>query len=80
MFEVGKVFKKNGKDYCVLDILDYNYKKYLLLSEKGEKISFDFYEITMPDNNNYELVMVNDANLNNSLFELFENRNSKGEI
>ena len=75
MFKVGQVFNKNGKDYCVIDIINYMDKTFLLLSEQDDKISFFFYDVILL-NNNYKLLKVKNQSLINELYSLYEERNS----
>lgn len=64
--------KKNDYIYCVIDILDFNMKKYVLFSvesddEEDNELDYLFYEI-VKNNSNYELNLVTDENINYELF------------
>ncbi len=75
MFKEGQVFKKNGINYCVIDILHLDNEMYLLLAEQLETISYVFYKVKIVNNNSYDLTVVDDELLNSKLFEMFENKN-----
>lgn len=67
MLEVGQVFNKNDKVFCVLDIIDFNMKKYALFSVESDKLDYVFYEV-IANEDGYNLNVVND---NKIIFELF---------
>ena len=71
MLEVGHILKKNGRTFCVLDILEFNMKKYVLFSVEDTKLEFLFYEI-LPSSDGYHLNLVKDDELEFKLFELVE--------
>jgi len=79
MFEVGQVFKKNGIEYCVVDILQCDNKDYLLISNAANKIDFEFFEVRRPDDNHYELLTIHNDAINNKLFDIFYNKMRKEE-
>ena len=72
MLEVGHVFSKNGYTLCILNVLDYNEKKYVFVAAEKEKIEYLFYEIIFTDVG-YKLVEVLDEPTMFALFELVEN-------
>ncbi len=71
MLEVGQIYKKNGYTYCLIDIINYENKKYGLFSLESNKIAYIFYEI-FETNNGYSLKRVNDEQLNFKLLEIIE--------
>ena len=79
MFEVGHVFKRNGIDYCVIDIIKYNNKEYLLLSNNVGGIDYDFYLLSKPNDSQLRLSKVTDEKLELQLMNLFYDRMGKGE-
>lgn len=73
MIEVGQIFQRKGYSLCVLDILDYNQKKYALFSVEREKVEYKFYEI-MFDNAGYHLEQITDTEVENALFSIVDNK------
>lgn len=76
MLEVGQIFRKNDQIYCVIDVLDFNMKKYVLFSvesdgEEENELDYSFYEI-VKNNSNFELSLVMDENINYELFKIVE--------
>ena len=72
MIEVGHIFTRDNIKFCVVDILDYNSKKYGLVSvENNTGLKFDFYEITQNDDG-CKLNKVYDDELILDLMELVE--------
>ena len=76
MLEIGQIFNKNGVEYCLLDILILDDKKYALFSLETDKLSFSFYEI-IENETDYDLKFIDDQQLNFHLLELYE---EKGEV
>ena len=76
MLEVGHEFERNGINYCVVDIVDYENKSYCLLSieKENEKISFAFYEYKVEMNGDFTLDSVEDEELISKLFDIFEEK------
>lgn len=72
--EIGHIFEKNGITYCVLDILDYEGKKYILFSIEDDKLDYLFYEVEYA-NHEYILNLLTDELLINKLFEIVEGKN-----
>ena len=64
--EVGQIFNKNGKEYCVLELLSFNNKEYVLFSVESTKLDYLFYEI-ISQHDDYRLNLVTD---NMELYEL----------
>ena len=78
-FKVGQVFKKLGKVYCVLDVINYNEKTYVLFSvETGRKFYFDIYEI-QEEIDSYNLLKVKEQELFNSIMYIFEKKEQQNE-
>lgn len=77
--EIGYEFLRNGKNYCLIDIVDLNSKQYALFSieESGHKMNFEFCEMTR-NSEGYFFDRVTDDNINNLLFEKME-RSAYGE-
>ncbi|MBR6516459.1 MAG: hypothetical protein IKT40_06340 [Bacilli bacterium] len=73
MIEIGQEFSRDGYSLCVLDIFDYNFKKYALMSIEREKVEYKFYEIIYI-NSTYRLAQVNDTTLEHQLFAVVEGR------
>lgn len=73
MLEIGQIFEKNNYEFCLIDIVNYENKKYGLFSLESNKLSYVFYEI-LESENSYNLLKVNDEQLNFKLLEIFENR------
>ena len=73
MFRIGQVFNKDGYDFCILDLIDYNGKKYALLSVEKEQIEYLFYEI-VHNEDGYELIHIYDNEIEFALFNIFENK------
>ena len=73
MFKIGQVFHKNGFDFCILDILEYESKQYLLCSVEKDKLEYIFYDVHY-ESGKYNLVQVLDQQLEFNLFELFEQK------
>lgn len=71
--EVGQVFNKFGMSFYVLDILDFNFKKYVLMAMEKEKTQYHFYEV-ISNGKDYKLKMVEDDLLEYNLFEVFEQK------
>ena len=74
MLEVGHEFKRNGTNFCVVDILNYKGKNYCFLSEerKNEKIDFNFYEYSFDCKGDSILQKVKDDNLISILIGLIK--------
>lgn len=78
-FVVGQVFNKNGNMYCVLDLITYNLKNYVLFSvESGKQFYFDIFEINTSFDR-YDLIKVNNQAIFNSVMEIFEMREKSNE-
>lgn len=75
MLQIGQVFNKNGLNLYVLDIIDYNFKKYVLFTLEDEELQYLFYEMEITKNG-CNLKMVEDNKLEFTLFNIFE---AKGE-
>lgn len=73
MLEIGQIFEKNGYEFCVLDIIDYNMKKYVLFSIEAEKVEYAFYEINFI-NDRYNLKKIDDNLVECTLFNIFETK------
>lgn len=73
MIEIGQEFMRDGYSLCILDIFDYNLKKYVLMSMEREKVEYKFYEIIYL-NGSYQLNQVNDHRLEHTLFAVVEGR------
>ena len=73
MLEVGQIYNKDGFQYCVLDFINYNNKRYVLLSRESEKITYIFFEL-FEFNDIFQLVEVKDEVMNNILLECFERK------
>ena len=73
MLEVGQIFIRGGIQLCVLDLIDYNSKKYALISAEDDKIEFLFYEM-IHENGKYNLNLVSDDELNCILLEKVEEK------
>ena len=71
MIEVGQIFNRNGYTLCVLDIIDYNFKKYALISVEREKVEYKFYEVIYA-NSNFHLEQVVDTSIEHALFSIVE--------
>lgn len=71
MLEVGKTFIRNGKTFCLIDLLNYNYEKYAVFSVEDKQISFMIYKVEESDND-YRLTQVTDDQLKFTLFEMIE--------
>lgn len=69
MFQIGQIFNKNGIEMCVVDIIEYNMKKYLLMSQENECIDYVFYEMQKSELG-YKLIKINDDELNYNLFNI----------
>ncbi len=72
MFQVGQIFKRDGYELCVLDIVNYNNKYYIFTSVEKEKIEFLFYEVEK-HNTSYALKKVSDDMLEAQLFSIVDN-------
>jgi hypothetical protein len=57
--------------YCVLDIIEFNSKNYVLFSVEGDKLEYLFYEI-ISNNNGYNLNLVNDDLIKYNLMNIIE--------
>ena len=73
MLSVGQIYNKNGKDFCVLDLIDYNTKKYVLMSAESDKIEFLFFTILQGDGF-IRLEQVVDKELEFTLFHIIETK------
>lgn len=73
MLEVGQIFNKNNATYCVLDLIDYDGKNYVLFSKESDKIAYIFYEI-LETIDGYNLVEVDDEKINFALLDIFERK------
>ena len=71
MLEIGQEFNKNGSRYCLLEILEYNLKKYVLFSVESEKIEYLFYEV-FQEGKNYNFSLVTDEETKFALYEQVE--------
>lgn len=71
MFKVGQIFNKEGKEFCLLEIINYNNCVYGFFSIEDKKLDYIFYEIKQTEMG-YNLNVVVDKNLNNILFSLVE--------
>ena len=76
MFEEGQIFNKDGDEYCVLDVLEYEGKTFVLFSIESGKVGFSFYQVDL-EGDNYNLVSVIDDNLNNILMNMYEEKNNE---
>lgn len=71
MFEVGQIFNRDGYEFCVLKIFDFNGKKYILFGVEKEKIEYMFYEV-LYNESGYNLRKVVDDETNFALFEFVD--------
>ena len=71
MLEVGKTFVKNGKTFCLIELLNYNSEKYAVFSVEDKGISFMIYKVEETANN-YKLLLITDDELKFILFEMIE--------
>lgn len=76
MFEVGQIFNKDGIEYCVLDLIEYNNNTYIFMSVEDGNIEYLFYEVKKT-NNGYNLELIIDDELNNYLFSIEEVKNNE---
>ncbi len=70
MFEIGQVFKKNGNEYTVLDIIDYSDNKYVLFAVEKEKIDYVFFKIYNKNEQGVDLKEVKDIKLKKQLYDI----------
>lgn len=72
----------NGIEYVLIDILDYNNKRYLLSSKINENKVNDIFEILLYDEKNNSLLNLENKEEYDYLFSIFEERlnNKKIEI
>lgn len=73
MFNIGQVFKKDGQEICILDIIQYENRQYAFMSVESEKLEYLFYEIIQV-NQGYNLNLVTNEDFNNILFSLVERK------
>ena len=76
MFEVGQIFNKDGIEYCVLDLIEYNNNTYIFMSVEDGNIEYLFYEVKKI-NDGYNLELIIDDELNNYLFSIEEVKNNE---
>lgn len=74
MLQVGQIFKKNGQEYCLVDLIFYDNIQYALFLIESDKVDYKFFAIH-DDGKGYTLTEINDVELNNILFEIFEEKN-----
>jgi len=79
--EVGQFFKINGKEYGLLDIIDFENVQYYLFSIKSNgKLDYKFYTIDYYDNEKFELNTIKDEELKMKLLEIAESRIDLEEV
>ena len=74
MLSIGHEFVRNGVQFCVVDIIDYNDRSFYFLSEerKNEKMNFHFYECNIESDGDISLNLVRDDELTSTLYGLLE--------
>lgn len=73
-FEEGQIIERDGKTFCVLDIIEYNNDVYILMSRESEKIGYGFFKHEKV-NGGHRLALVTNEDLNQKLMEIYERRN-----
>ena len=71
MFQIGQIFVKNGIEFCLIELVNYDGNLYGFFSVEDKKIDYIFYEMKQTETG-CKLVAVVDENLNNILFSMVE--------
>ena len=71
MFTEGQIFNIDGRECCLLGIINYDSNQYGLFSTDVEKIAYFFYQI-VDTGEGYNFIYVEDEYLNCILLDMYE--------